>query len=71
MVFLCVSAYPRAVDTAVRNEVLGLRRLGHSVHTFAIRQTAPRLPGERVPTRTNTTGEVDMRPIVTPERPRL
>jgi len=32
------SSYPRAVDTAVRNEVLGLRRLGHTVHTFAIRR---------------------------------
>ncbi len=32
------SSYPRAVDTAVRNEVLGLRELGHTVHTFAIRR---------------------------------
>jgi colanic acid/amylovoran biosynthesis glycosyltransferase len=32
------SGYPRAVDTAVRNEVLGLRDRGHAVHTFAIRR---------------------------------
>ena len=32
------SGYPRAVDTAVRNEVLGLRDRGHTVHTFAIRR---------------------------------
>ncbi len=31
------SCYPRAVDTAVRNEVLGLRALGHTVHTFSVR----------------------------------
>ncbi len=33
------SSYPRAVDTAVRNEVLGLRERGHTVHTFSIRRT--------------------------------
>jgi len=32
------SSYPRAVDTAVRNEVLGLRERGHVVHTFSIRR---------------------------------
>ncbi len=32
------SIYPRAVDTAVRNEVLALRELGHTVHTFSIRK---------------------------------
>ncbi len=32
------SSYPRAVDTAVRNEVVGLRELGHYVDTFAIRR---------------------------------
>jgi colanic acid/amylovoran biosynthesis glycosyltransferase len=32
------SCYPRAVDTAVRNEVLGLRDRGHNVHTFSIRR---------------------------------
>jgi colanic acid/amylovoran biosynthesis glycosyltransferase len=30
--------YPRATDTFVRNEVLGLRALGHVVHTFSIRR---------------------------------
>jgi glycosyltransferase involved in cell wall biosynthesis len=32
------SCYPRAVDTAVRNEVLGLRHRGHTVHAFSIRR---------------------------------
>jgi colanic acid/amylovoran biosynthesis glycosyltransferase len=32
------SCYPRAVDTAVRNEVLGLRELGHRVDTFSVRR---------------------------------
>jgi len=32
------SVYPRAVDTAVRNEVVALRSLGHRVHTFSIRR---------------------------------
>ena len=33
------SSYPRAVDTAVRNEVNELRQRGHVVHTYAIRRT--------------------------------
>jgi len=33
------SSYPRAVDTAVRNEVTLLRELGHTVRTYAIRRT--------------------------------
>jgi glycosyltransferase involved in cell wall biosynthesis len=32
------SCYPRAVDTAVRNEVIGLRELGHRVDTFSVRR---------------------------------
>ncbi|MEZ4218687.1 MAG: glycosyltransferase family 4 protein [Myxococcota bacterium] len=32
------SIYPRAVDTAVRNEVTALRAMGHRVHTFSIRK---------------------------------
>lgn len=32
------SIYPRAVDTAVRNEVTALRSMGHRVHTFSIRK---------------------------------
>ena len=32
------SIYPRAVDTAVRNEVIALRSFGHRVHTFSIRK---------------------------------
>ena len=35
------SSYPRAVDTAVRNEVSGLRTRGHRLDTFAIRRTPP------------------------------
>jgi glycosyltransferase involved in cell wall biosynthesis len=35
------SSYPRAVDTAVRNEVAILRERGHEVRTFAIRRTEP------------------------------
>lgn len=35
------SSYPRAVDTAVRNEVTGLRERGHVVRTYAIRRTEP------------------------------
>jgi colanic acid/amylovoran biosynthesis glycosyltransferase len=35
------SCYPRAVDTAVRNEVLGLRKLDHTVHTFSVRRADP------------------------------
>lgn len=30
--------YARASDTFIRNEVIGLRRLGHQVHTFSIRR---------------------------------
>ncbi len=32
------SSYPRAVDTAVRNEVFELRTRKHTVHTFSIRR---------------------------------
>jgi colanic acid/amylovoran biosynthesis glycosyltransferase len=32
------SCYPRAVDTSVRNEVLMLRKQGHTVHTFSVRR---------------------------------
>lgn len=32
------SVYPRAVDTAVRNEVVALRSFGHRIHTFSIRK---------------------------------
>lgn len=35
------SVYPRAVDTAVRNEVLQLRERKHAVDTFSIRRPAP------------------------------
>ena len=32
------SCYPRAVDTSVRNEVLMLRKQGHTVRTFSVRR---------------------------------
>lgn len=32
--------YPRAVDTAIRNEVIQLRQQGHRVHTFSVRRAA-------------------------------
>lgn len=35
------SVYPRATDTFVRNEVLRLRELGHTVETFSARRAEP------------------------------
>ena len=32
------NAYARASDTFIRGEVLQLRRIGHTVHTFSIRR---------------------------------
>src|SRR3989442_5001421 len=35
------SAYARASDSFIRGEVLQLRRLGYTVHTFSVRKSPP------------------------------
>lgn len=50
------SVYPRATDTFVRNEVLRLRELGWTVHTFAVRRAeSSQIVGEEVRREASTT----------------